>query len=232
MDLAARYSYDKPQADWPNSYKIVHPYLQALGSIPGTAWKVYRLQHNQDSKRVFNLQTRIVANVLHGHMIDIAQRLCVNEPGLHFVESWQGMTVVIVEKQVAVRMKKFSRSLMTSNLQTKIQKEIQSGEQMDAFGPQVRHMVTVGYIPNETWTNHNGIFITDRIKDHLLWHVQLDDGLNVVHDALIRDLFHDSDVGSETGDGLKMKIKDNAKRPRKPYNEDGDSQPRDGSDSA
>lgn len=164
---------------------ILDEHLQTFGAVPIRAWNVYREIHSVQQRRVYDKTT--VANILHDLMVEAATKICIQEPELDYREQYYGMHVVIVEREVVVRFKKFDQNFRVSNVKTEVQEKIHRGD-VSLFGDRVRGLVTIGYVPNEARTNYKGIHAVKHGRGgDPTWEVEI--GEDEVVDRRMEDLF-------------------------------------------
>jgi len=181
--------------DVPKGRRLINPHVQALASIPLQAWSDYDEQYAHVSH---HHDPSCRAHIIHRHMVHYAQQLDSAQERIKYFEPYDKQHMLRVGEQVIVRFKKLSGDLRCSNIPTQIQEAIRRRDlgQLEFFEDDlVEHVITVGYVPNDTWTGPDGMYIVERYEESLLWFTKLDHDLRIVDDIAPRDWLFADEVG-------------------------------------
>ena len=170
---------------------VVDPLKIELGSIVFTSWHEYNTYY----PFIYLHDSTTKANILFNHNVHHAKKFA-GDNGFKTYED-QRFFLLKLDPHVALRFKKMDPKGKTSNVSTGRQEDIR--KQQVLFLEDVVHVVDVGYVPNTAWSNFKTIRIVlsiVTIKHTVQWEIILGQGLKIVSDLVVGDLFRDAS-GSE-----------------------------------
>lgn len=146
--------------DMPEGRLIIDPFLEDLLHVPVTAWHEFLFREGSHFKEWSN---RCRANVLYEGMLKWGKQVEQKySPHIVYWAMRHDLHLFIVDGRVAVRYKKLNDDLSSNNIPTDLQRKIIEGGLPDLFDQKgIQSVVTIGYQPNDLFTDWRGIYATE-----------------------------------------------------------------------
>ncbi|WP_282010676.1 hypothetical protein [Nitrospina watsonii] len=194
--------------------KILDPYRARIFECAQKGFESYRKNFS-----IFQwmYEPRTKAGIIRDHIVANIKGEFVETPGIGSIDV-KGRFFLDIEGKVLLQFKKLNKNLMPSNFQTQqqtsidFQWEVNEQFEFDEI-PHELPVLTVGYIPNDLWTDVENWWITYSYAKSVEWHVPLldiDDTLTNIETIPLEPV--------ETPIGTRAKPKDN-KNDEKEVNE-------------
>ncbi len=182
MFLARRLRYDVGSgldSDVPESRLFIDPVFRELCAVVENAWHLYNIRLGTFAG---GWETRTITNVVYQFMLDGMKQLAIRSPYLTYwaTRSDSHFLITRTNPSVAIRFKKVSPRLRTSNIPTEIQREMSLGaDNVDLFQHRgITNLVTIGYVFNDLHDGWRDIYGFEREGAELLWYGSLKGGLD------------------------------------------------------
>jgi hypothetical protein len=147
---------------FPRLAKVVHSGFGDFQLMVGTAGQI--------GLRT-NLKIRTSASLIHDFIRTRAREEFYNDNTVR-ADEFNGMFGLLISNRMFIRFKKLKRDLQSSNVKTGQVKQFDK-QQLELPGIAGLTFLTAGYVPNETWTAIDNIFLTCRLKGQTVWYKDL-----------------------------------------------------------
>jgi hypothetical protein len=154
-----------------HSKQILSPLIHKLLDACDIAFEAFQ---KENYSCLYKYSSRTKASILRDYIVFEMKRLedeyanvrCVNKSGL---------TVLAIDEEVALRIKKMDKNLLTSNHSTTQSLAFES-QQLNLPGIEGVTYLNLGYVMNKTGTNIDGVYITcPNGYKSIAWFIRLDE---------------------------------------------------------